>query len=81
MFGVGETFEKAIRGAEQREGDFGPVNERSETLVMALARFTEEDGLDAASGAQGLFDEAGAFDAHVTGFGGQAATEGHAKGL
>jgi len=48
---------------------------------MALTRFTEEYGLDAASGAQGLFDEADAFDAHVAGFGGQAPAEGHAKGL
>src|SRR5258708_18755593 len=48
---------------------------------MALTRFTEEDGLDAASRAQGLFDEADAFDADVAGFGGQAAAKGHAKGL
>ena len=41
MFGVGETFEKAICGAEQREGNFGPIDERSEAFVMALTRFTE----------------------------------------
>src|SRR5260370_2360141 len=48
---------------------------------MALTRFTEEDGLDAASRAQGLFDEADAFDADAAGFSGQAAAKGHAKGL
>jgi hypothetical protein len=50
MLGVGEAFEKAIGGAEQRESHFGPVNERSEALALALAGFAEEDGLDATSG-------------------------------
>jgi hypothetical protein len=50
MLGVGEAFEKAIGGAEQRESHFGPVDERSEALALALAGFAEEDGLDAASG-------------------------------
>jgi hypothetical protein len=81
MFGVGEAFEEAIGGAEHGEGDFGPADERSEVVVMALARFAEKDRLDAASGAESLLDEPDPFNADAAGFGGQAAAEGHAKSL
>lgn len=81
MFSVGDAFKKTVCGAEYREGDFGPIDEGSEALAVALAGFAEEDGLDAAAGMESLFDEADAFDADRAGFGGQAAAEGHAKGL
>jgi hypothetical protein len=81
MLGVGEAFEKAIGGAEQRESHFGPVDEGSEALAVALAGFAEEDGLDAASGPESLLNKADAFNADAAGFGGQPTAEGHAKGL
>jgi len=49
--------------------------------VMALARFAEEDRLNAAAGAESFLDEPDPLNADATGFRGQAAAEGHAKGL
>ncbi len=49
--------------------------------MMALSRFAEKDRLDAAAGAESFLDEADAFNADAAGFRGQAAAEGHAKGL
>jgi hypothetical protein len=81
MFGVGEAFEEAIRSAKHGKGDFGPIDQRSEVLVMALARFAEKDRFNAAAGVESLFDKANAFDADAAGFRGQAAAQSHAKGL
>jgi hypothetical protein len=81
MLGVGKAFKKAIGGAEQRKSDFGPVDERGETPAVALAGFAEEDSFNMTAGTEGLFDEADAFDTDAAGLGGQAAPEGHAKGL
>ena len=79
MLGVGDALEEAICGAEDREAGIGAADERGEALAMAFAGFAEQDGFDAAGGAQGFFDEAGAFDANGTVFGGKAAAEGHAE--
>lgn len=79
MLGVGDALEESVGGAEYGEGHFWAVDEGSEAFVMALAGFTEKDGFDAASGAESFFDEADAFDAYGAGFGGQAATQRHAK--
>ncbi len=79
MLGVGDAFKESIGGAEYGEAGLGAADEWGETLAVAFARFAEEDGFDAAGGAEGLFDEAGAFDADGTVFGGKAATEGDAE--
>ena len=79
MFRVSKAFEKAIGGAEQREGNFGPVNERREAFVVSLTRFAEEDCLDAATGAEGFLDQPDTFDADAARFCWQPATKGHAK--
>ncbi len=79
MFGVGDAFEEAIRGGENRNGDFGSGDERRKFGAMAFARFGEEHGFDAAAGGEGFFDEAEPFDAHASGFCGEAAAKGDAK--
>ena len=62
MFGVGNAFKKAVGGVQERNGDFGAIEIRSEAWVMAFAGFTEEHGADWAGGAEGFFDEARTFD-------------------
>jgi len=79
MFGVGDAFEEAIGGAEDGEAGVRTADERDEAFAMAFAGFAEEDGLDAAGGAESFFDEACAFDADGTVFGGKAAAESDAK--
>ena len=79
MLGVGDAFKEAIGGAEDGEAGVGAADERSEAFAVAFAGFAEEDGFDAAGGAEGFFDEAGSFDADGTGFGGKAAAKGHAE--
>jgi len=79
MLGVGDALEEAIGGAEDGEAGVGAADERGETLAVAFPGFAEEDGFDAAGGAEGFFDEAGAFDANGTVFGGKTAAEGHAE--
>ncbi len=60
-------------------GNFGPINQRRETLVMALAGFAEQHGFDAAAGSQRFLDEANAFDADAARFRLQSAAQGQAK--
>jgi hypothetical protein len=79
MFSVSEAFKQAVGGAKDGKGHFWPVDEGSETFVMAVAGFTKEHGLDAASGTQGLFDEADTLDADESAFRGKAASESDAK--
>jgi len=79
MLGVGYAFKKAIGGAEDGEADVGATDEGGEAFAMAFAGFAEEDGFDAAGGAESFFDEAGAFDADGTVFGGETATESDAE--
>ena len=79
MLGVGETLEKTIGGSQDREGDFGRIDERSESLMVALASFAEEHRLDAAARAQSFFDQADTFDTDETGLGGQAAAQSDAE--
>jgi len=79
MFGVGDAFKESIGGAEDGEAGIGATDEWGETLAVAFAGFAEENGFDAAGGAEGLFDEAGAFDADGAVFRGKAAAEGDAK--
>ena len=50
------------------EGDFRTRDVGSESFAMALAAFAEEDGFDAAAGAESFFSEANAFDAYGAGF-------------
>jgi hypothetical protein len=66
MFGIGKAFEERVRRAENGESNLGTVDERSEAVVMALSGFAEENGLDAAAGAQRFFDQTDAFDADET---------------
>ncbi len=79
MLGVGKTFKEAIGRAKRRKTYLGPVDQRREAFVMALAGFAEEHRLDGAAGAQRFFDEADAFDSDEAVFRGQAAAEGKAK--
>jgi hypothetical protein len=81
MFGVGEALEKAVGGVKSGKGDFRSANERSKTILMALAGFAEQHGFDARAGAKCFLDEAHAFDAHGAGFRWQAAAKRHAKSL
>jgi hypothetical protein len=81
MLGVGETFEEAVGGAQSGESQFRPVHERSEAFVMAFAGFAEEDGFNAAAGAESFFDEADTFDADGAGLRWQAAAKRHAEFL
>jgi len=79
MFGVGDAFKEAIGGAEDGEAGVWTTDERGETFAVAFARFAEEDGFDAAGGAESFFNEARAFDADGAVFGGKAAAEGDAE--
>jgi hypothetical protein len=56
MLGVGKAFKEAVGGAERGKRHFRPVDQRSEALVMAFARFAKEDRFDGAAGAKSLFD-------------------------
>jgi hypothetical protein len=62
VLGIGEPFEKTVRGVQGGKGHLRPVNDGRETLMMAFAGFAEEHSLDAAAGAQRFLDEASAFD-------------------
>ncbi len=79
MFGVGDALEEAVGGAEDGEADVGAADERGEALAVAFAGFAEENGCDAAGGAESFFDEARAFDADGTVFRGKAAAESDAE--
>ena len=76
---VGEAFKEAVGGAKDGKSHFSPVDEGSETFVMAFAGFAKEYGLNAASGTQGLFHEADTLDADESVFRGKAASESHAE--
>src|SRR6266851_2463228 len=79
VFGVGEAFEEAVRGAENGKSHFGPVDEGGETFVVAFAGFAEEHGLNAAAGTQRFFDEPHTLDADEAVFRGKAAAQSHAE--
>jgi hypothetical protein len=79
MFGVGDALEETIGGAEDGEAGVWTADERGEALAVAFAGFAEEDGFDAADGAESFFNEARAFDADGAVFGGKAAAESDAK--
>ena len=79
MFGVSETFEEAVRCAQDGKSHFGPVDEGGEAFMMAFAGLAEEHSLDAASGTQCFFDEADALDSNEAVFRGQPAAQGDAK--
>jgi hypothetical protein len=79
MLGVGDAFKEAIGGAKDWEADVGAADEWGETFTMAFTGFAEKDGFNAASGTESFFDEAGAFDADGTVFGGEASTESDAE--
>src|SRR5258708_19980161 len=81
MLGVSHAFEEAIGGAQDRNSDFGTIDQRSEAFVMALAGFAEQHGFDGAGGAESLFNQAHAFDADETGFGRQSTAQPEAKFL
>ena len=76
MFGVGEAFEEAVGGVQNWESHFRATDEGSETVLVALAGFAEQNGADAAAGTERFFHQANAFDTHKAGFGGQAASQG-----
>src|SRR5713226_10554036 len=79
MFGVGEAFEEAIRGAKDGKSHFGPIDKGGETLVMAFAGFAEEYSLNAAAGTKRFFDKPHTLDAYESAFRGQAAAQSHAE--
>ena len=79
MLSVGQTLEEAVSSSQRGKAYFRAVDEGREALVMALAGFAEQQGLDPAAGAERFFDQAHAFYAHKAIFRGQAAAEGHAK--
>ena len=79
MFGIGDALEEAVGGAEDGEAGVWTADERGEALAVAFAGFAEEDGFDAAGGAESFFNEARAFDADGAVFRGKAAAEGDAK--
>jgi hypothetical protein len=79
MLGVGDAFKETVGGAEDGEADVWAADEGCEAFAMAFAGFAEEDGCDAAGGAESFFDEARAFDADGTLIGGKAAAESDAE--
>jgi hypothetical protein len=79
MLSVGDAFEETIGGAEDGEADVRAADEGGEAFAMALAGFAEEDGFDAAGGAESFFDEAGTFDADGAVVGGKTAAESDAE--
>jgi hypothetical protein len=79
VLGVGKTFKEAVGGAKRGKAYLRAVDQRRETFVMTLARFTKEHSLDGAAGTQRFFDEADALDADEAAFCGQATAETHAK--
>jgi hypothetical protein len=81
MFSVGNTFEEAVGGLQNWDGDFGAVEVLGEARAVAFAGFAEENGADGRGGAESFFDEAGAFYADGAGFGGESAAEGDAEFL
>ena len=79
VLGIGETFEEAVCSFQSGKREFRPVNQGSETLVVAFTGFTEENGSDRATGAQSFLDETHALDADEAIFRGQTAAESHAE--
>jgi hypothetical protein len=79
MLGISKAFEETVCGAQCREGEFRAIDQRSKSLVVALAGFTKEHGLDGATGAQSFFNESDAFDPDEPVFRWQAAAESEAK--
>src|SRR5690242_15672447 len=81
VLGIGNAFKKRVRGTQNGEGNLFAIQVGRQARMMALAGLAEENGFDAATGAQGLFGQARAFDADAPGFRGQAAAQGHAEFL
>ena len=79
MFGIGDAFEETVGGTEDGEADVWAADEGGEAFAVAFAGFAEEDGFDAAGGAESFFDEARAFDADGAVFGGKSAAESDAE--
>jgi len=79
MFGISETFEKAVSRSKSGKGHLWPTDQWSKTFVVALACFAEENGLDGAAGTQGLLDEANAFNADESVVRGQTSAQGYAE--
>src|SRR2546430_14026384 len=79
VFGVGKALEEAVRGAQDRKGHFGSVDDGGEALVMAFAGLAEEHALNAATGTQSFFDKSDALDAHEAAFRGQSATQSYSE--
>jgi hypothetical protein len=79
MFGVSDTFEEAVGGEKDWDGNFRAIDILSEAGAVAFAGFAEEYGADGRGRAEGFFDEAWTFDAYCARFGGQAAAESDAK--
>jgi len=79
MLGVGNAFEQAIHGLENREGHFRACNERCEFFAVAFAGFAEEDGFELAPGFEGFLDQAESLDTDAAGIGLQAAAERDTK--
>jgi len=79
MIGIGDSFEEPVGGVKNGKGKFGTVDQRSEALVVALARLSEEYGLDGVARAESFFDKADAFDTDVAVGSGKPSAEGYAK--
>src|SRR5260370_38944430 len=70
-----------MAGAQNGNGDFRAIDERSEALVVALAGFAKKHRLDRTARAQSFFDETDALNANEAGFGRQSTAQGDAKFL
>jgi hypothetical protein len=81
VLSIGESFKEAVSGAQNGKSHLSWVNQGREAFMMALAGFAEEHSLNAATGAEGLFNETWAFDTDEAVFGSQAPAESHAKFL
>ena len=81
IFGVSDSLEEPVGGLQDGDGDFGAIEVWSEASAVTLARFAEEHGANWRSGAEGLFDQARAFDSYGAGFGRKAAAKRDAEFL
>jgi hypothetical protein len=69
VLGIRNPFKQPIRGSQNWERHLRPIHEWRKAFVVPFAGLAEQNGFDAAAGAQRFLDEADAFDAYATRFG------------
>jgi hypothetical protein len=79
VLGVRHSIKEAIRCAQNRDSDFGPVDEWGKSFMVTLAGLAKEDGPNAAPRTQGFFDQTDAFYSNEAGLGWQPSPEGQSK--